>query len=134
MDKTRCLYMPHSRKFTSVDGIILHPDTAHLYPIKIIPSRRHGDSEERFYRTSWNSIKEEFESAGFAVDSTFVWIDLSKPSTELYGKQIELVPAHETKHVGIEQVNSYLAAMLAEQFRGYSDRLAPCFIHSCILS
>jgi hypothetical protein len=77
MDKTLCIYIPRSHRFTNIDCIIVHMNskkcTVHFYPIQITLSRRHKDSEERFYLMSWNTFKEEFESAGFTVHSTFVW-------------------------------------------------------------
>jgi len=68
----------------------------------------------------WPSWIEPIESAGFSVQSTFVWIDKKQPSEHVEPKLVKSLrsgdkvvhPDYFVVHVGVEMVDSRLASAL----------------------
>jgi hypothetical protein len=118
------LYAPTSRTFKAVDGVILHlchaTKRAHMYPIQFTLSMRHKKSDKTFYTEMWGEWAKPIESAGFTLESTFVWIDKKQPSDRIepalviaMGSKKKIVhPQYRVTHVGIEQVDRILARSL----------------------
>ena len=123
-DKELCLYVPTNYNFRAVDGAILLLDhsakSAHLFLLQITLSMRHKESDKDFYSNMWFEWVESIETAGFTVESTFVWIDKKQPSTQTEpvltrtlrsGTKI-VRPEYCSTHVGIGQVDERLAVVL----------------------
>jgi hypothetical protein len=125
MDQPCCLYIPSAYNYQSIDGIILSLDSrkkhAHLFPVQITLSRKHKNVEDPFYRQLYPEWIKSFQSDGFTVDSTFVWIDEKGPNEEqkaeqsrkLRGRTIVLAPGHTSVHIGVRHVDKRLADQLA---------------------
>jgi len=69
----------------TVDGVILLLDRASkqatMFPIQFALSKDNTQSDKEFYTKLWPTWIQAIISAGFTVQSTFVWIDKSSPLT-----------------------------------------------------
>ena len=119
-----CLYVPAAYNFDHVDGVILRLDDrdkkAHLYPIQITLSLRHKASDSDFYSTMYPNWIKPIEDEGFAVESTFVWIDKKEPSVQshpglsrnLHSGNRTVRCRYNSTHIRIGRVDEKLAKHL----------------------
>jgi hypothetical protein len=121
---TTCLYVPIPYNFMTVDGVILLLDRdskkATIFSIQFTLSQNHKQSDKQFHMMLWPTWSQQLFSAGFNVQSTFVWIDKKQPSEHAELEQVRALrsgakvihPAYSVIHVGVESVNSGLASAL----------------------
>jgi hypothetical protein len=120
-----CLYVPTTFNFRAVDGAILLLDlagkTAHLFLLQITLSMRHKDSDEVFYTSMWHDWVGRLETAGYTIESTFVWIGNYEFSKTFVPRKIILLcnvektvhPCYHLVHINIRQVDEHLAGVTA---------------------
>ena len=118
------LYIPAAYNFMAVDGIILLLDRASsqatMFPIQFTLSPNHKQSDKDFHTKLWSTWIELLTSAGFIVQSTFVWIDKKQPSDHFEPELVRALrsgnkvvhPEYSVVHVGVEMVDSRLASAL----------------------
>ncbi|KAH9953864.1 hypothetical protein BGW80DRAFT_1451367 [Lactifluus volemus] len=118
-DHTTCLYIPIRYNFVAVDGVILLLDRqsrdAVMFPLQFTLSQSHEDSDKQFHTMLWPKWSEQIISAGFKVQSTFVWIDKKQPLEQvkvLRSHNKVISPKHSVIRVGVEKVDSKLASAL----------------------
>jgi hypothetical protein len=123
-DHTIRLYIPTTYNFLTVDGVILLLDRASkqatMFSIQFTLSQNHKQSDVEFHTRLWSTWVEPIISAGFSVESTFVWIDKKQPSEHVKGELVRelrsgdkvIHPAYTVHHVGVEMVNARLASAL----------------------
>jgi len=121
---TSRLSVPIAYNFKSVDGAILLLDRpskkATIFPIQFTLSHRHKQSDEEFHKSLWSTWIKPIVSAGFNVDSTFVWIDTKQPSEHVKSEVVKALrsgdkvvhPEYSVIHVGVEMVDQRLATAL----------------------
>lgn len=87
------IYFPTTYNFRAMDAIILFLDRsskqARMFPIQFTLTLRHKPSDKDFYTTFWSGWIEPIESAGYSVESTFVWIDKQQPSEHIEPKLVK---------------------------------------------
>jgi hypothetical protein len=110
-----------------VDGVILLLDRASkqatMFSIQFTLSQKHKQSDQEFHTKLWLTWSEPIISAGFNVESTFVWIDKKQPSEHVTREQVKALrfgnrvvhPEYSVVHVGVEMVDSRLASALGIQ-------------------
>ena len=123
--KTR-LYIPIRYNFQAVDGVILLLDRANkqatIFPIQFTLAKRHRQTEKDFYEMYWTTWIKPLVSAGFNIQSTFVWIDNNQPSDHTVPQLVKALrsglkiihPQFSVVHVSVEMVDPKLASHLAE--------------------
>jgi len=118
------LYVPTAYNFMAVDGVILLLDRASkkatMFSIQFMLSQNHKQSDVEFHTRLWSSWTEPITSAGFEVESTFVWIDTIQSSEHAeprlvkalrFGNKV-IYPDYTVLHVGVEMVNKKLLSAL----------------------
>ena len=118
------VYVPTAYNFRAVDGVVLLLDRsskqAIMFAIQFTLSQNHKQSDKDFHTKLWPSWIEPIESAGYSVQSTFVWIDKKQPSEHVEPKLVKSLrsgdkvvhPDYFVVHVGVEMVDSRLASAL----------------------
>ena len=122
--QTSRLYVPVAYNFMAVDGAILLLDHASkkatIFAIQITLSQTHKQSDEEFHKSLWSTWVKPIVSAGFSIESTFVWIDTKQPSEHVKPKAVKALrsgnkvvhPEYSVIHVGVETVDRRLAIAL----------------------
>lgn len=115
-----CLYLPEQFNYPNIDGAILllnrKQKQAHLFVIRVTLTRKHKDSEMRFYETQYEGWTKTLRIENFTVSSSFVWIGQSERSSEVIPPVIEdtqsgtrVVRPEYTRHcVSIESLDKML--------------------------
>jgi hypothetical protein len=118
------LYFPTTYNFRAVDAVILFLNRstmkATMFPIQFTLTQRHKPSDKDFHTTFWSEWIEPIESAGYSVQSTFVWIDKKQPLEYVEPKLVKSLrfggkvvhPKYSVIHVGVEMVDRRLASAL----------------------
>ena len=123
-DDTVRLYIPTAYNFMAVDGVTLLLDRASrqatMFSIQFTLSQNHKQSDKDFHTKLWSTWTPPIFSAGFDVQSTFVWIDKKQPSEHVEPKLVKALrsgdkvvhPEYSVVHVGVEMVDRRLASAL----------------------
>ena len=118
------LYIPTAYNFMAVDGVILLLDRASwqatMFSIQFTLSQNHKQSDKDFHTRLWSTWIQPIISAGFDVQSTFVWIDKKQPSEHVESELVKarrsgnkvVHPEYSVVHVGVEMVDRRLASAL----------------------
>jgi len=123
-DHETCIYFPTSYDFRAVDAVILFLDRsskqAIIFPIQFTLTPRDKPSDKDFHTMFWSGWIEPIDSAGYSVQSTFVWIDKKQPSEDVEPKLVKSLrsgdkvvhPDYSVIHVGVKMVDQRLASVL----------------------
>ena len=94
-----------------------------------VTSKHRSQSDKEFYAKLWPAWIRPITSAGFSVDSTFVWIDPKQPSNHVephLGKTLRsgkkkksspLPPQYSVVHIGVELVDKSLGLFTLPKFQ-----------------
>ncbi|KIM48927.1 hypothetical protein M413DRAFT_15175 [Hebeloma cylindrosporum] len=117
------IYFPTNWNFWAVDAVILFlhrpSNKAIMFPIQFTLTLRHKPSDKDFHTIFCSKWIEPIKSAGYSVESGFVWIDKKHPSKFV---ELQLVKSlwsrlftpseYSVVHVGVEMVDPRFASVL----------------------
>ncbi|KAF8221565.1 hypothetical protein L208DRAFT_1462363 [Tricholoma matsutake] len=121
---TTRLYVPIAYNFMAVDGVILLLERASkkatMFSIQFMLSQKHKQFDVEFHMRLWSSWTESITSAGFEVESTFVWIDTTQSWERVKPRLVKalrsrdkvIYPNYTVLHMGVEMVDKKLTSAL----------------------